>query len=187
MFIKTATDVERKQIGEVVDRVFSNKSNRYPGDRVDLMMDLEATNEIMPLDFARLLSFPDGDFYHDIYGIYNYYDRGPNTMTQCFSPRCSKPSVKEVGHIEDVPRPRTADMIAQCLTKAPEGDDYHNRIILGAKALQEANRGHFRYCTQYGSGRCLWESGPCLEIKEGSVELPSERVTVYTNGELIEE
>lgn len=164
----------------IVKRVFDAEVVRYPGDRIDLALDLEYTDKVIPLDFERLIAFPDGDFYHDIYGIYSHFDTQEKVMKDCFLPRCAKPPVKEVGHIEDVPRPKTATMILECLTKASEDDTYHRRIIMGAKALSESNRGHYRYYTQYGSGRCLWESDPCNEAHP-------DRVTVYTNGEVIEE
>jgi hypothetical protein len=167
-------------IEKIIKRVFDADKVIYPGDRIDLALDLEHTDKVIPLDFDRLIEFPDGDFYHDILGIYRHFDTEAKVMKDCFLPRCSKPSVKECGHIEDVPRPKTADLILQCLTKAPEGDEYHKRIIQGATGLQSAKKGYYRYCTQYGSGRCLWESAPCTESHP-------ERVTVYTNGEAIED
>jgi len=171
---------KHEAIEKIIKRVFDAERVYYPGDRIDLALDLEHTDKVIPLDFDRLIEFPDGDFYHDILGIYRHFDTQEKVMKDCFLPRCAKPPVKEVGHIEDVPRPKTADLIAQCLTKAPEGDDYHNRIIQGSKALSEAKLGHYRYLTQYGSGRCLWESAPCTENHP-------DRVTVYTDGDQIQE
>lgn len=171
---------KHEAIEKIIKRVFDAEKVYYPGDRIDLALDLEYTDKVIPLDFDRLIEFPDLDFYHDIMGIYRHFDTEEKVMKDCFLPRCAKPPVKEVGHIEDVPRPKTADLILQCLTKAPEGDEYHKRIILGAKALQNDSKGHYRYYTQYGSGRCLWESDPCTEAHP-------DRVTVYTNGCVIED
>jgi hypothetical protein len=167
-------------IEKIIKRVFDADKVIYPGDRIDLALDLEHTDKVIPLDFDRLIEFPDGDFYHDILGIYRHFDTEAKVMKDCFLPRCSKPSViKEVDNIGDVPSPKTARMIAQCLTKAPEGDNYHRNIIVGAISLVEANLGYYRYLTQYGSGRCLWESKACTEANP-------DRVTVYTHGLTIE-
>lgn len=54
-------------------------------------MDLEATNcNGCPLNFQKLLDFPDFDFNHDIAGIRRHIDRSTGRLGDCFSPRCSK-------------------------------------------------------------------------------------------------
>lgn len=63
----------------------------YRGDTVtDVILDLEYVNEVCPLDFDRLLTFDDGNFLHDMSGIYRHFDRQTKQLTDCFSPRCSK-------------------------------------------------------------------------------------------------
>lgn len=58
--------------------------------RLDLMMDLEFTNDVCPLDFEQLAAFDDGDFGHDIGGIYRNYNRRERRLENCFLPRCAK-------------------------------------------------------------------------------------------------
>ncbi len=57
--------------------------------KLDLMMDLEYTNDESPLDLEKFLGFDDGDFSHDIFGIYQNFNRETLKMDNCFSPRCS--------------------------------------------------------------------------------------------------
>jgi len=59
--------------------------------RMDMLMDLDAANSNgQPLDFARLLDFPDFDFTHDICGIQRHIDRTTGKLGDCFIPRCAK-------------------------------------------------------------------------------------------------
>jgi hypothetical protein len=58
--------------------------------RLDLMMDLEFTHDVCPLDFAKLAAFGDGDFAHDIGGIYQHFNRRTRKLEGCFLPRCAK-------------------------------------------------------------------------------------------------
>lgn len=59
-------------------------------DRLALAMDIEAANATCPLDPDRLLSFPDFDFFHDIFGIQSNIDRETGELQHCFLPRCAK-------------------------------------------------------------------------------------------------
>lgn len=67
-------------------------------DPLSLSMDLDAVNSNgIPLDFKRLLGFPEFDFRHDVVGIQNSMNRadGEPILFDFFLPRCSKPeSVK---------------------------------------------------------------------------------------------
>ena len=58
--------------------------------KLDVLMDLEFVNDVCPLDFDKLLAFDDGDFLHDMGGIYRHFDRMTKQLTDCFSPRASK-------------------------------------------------------------------------------------------------
>lgn len=58
--------------------------------KLDVLMDLEYVNEVCRLDFDKLLAFDDGDFLHDMGGIYRHFDRQTKQLTDCFAPRCSK-------------------------------------------------------------------------------------------------
>jgi hypothetical protein len=60
--------------------------------KLDLMMDLEYTNEEIPLDLEQLLTFPEGDFCHDLFGIYYNFNRETKKMDNCFLPRSALPA-----------------------------------------------------------------------------------------------
>ena len=58
-------------------------------NRVTLIMDLEAVHcNGCPLDFVKLLGFPELDFVHDIAGITSHIDRNTGKLQDCFVPRC---------------------------------------------------------------------------------------------------
>lgn len=60
-------------------------------DRGSLLMDLDSCDETGdPLDYEKLLAFPDADFGHDIFGIRRHMDRSswPGKLKNCFLPRC---------------------------------------------------------------------------------------------------
>lgn len=59
-------------------------------EKLDLMMDLEYTNDDIELDLDKFLAFDDGNFNHDISGIYANFNRETLKMDNCFLPRCSK-------------------------------------------------------------------------------------------------
>lgn len=63
------------------------KKHRVKINRGSLIMDLESLPD---LDLERLLSFPDSDFAHDVFGIRRHMDRKqwPGKLTGCFEPRC---------------------------------------------------------------------------------------------------
>jgi len=42
------------------------------------------------LDFEKLLSFDDFNFYHDMFGIHNNLDRNTGKLKNHFVPRCAK-------------------------------------------------------------------------------------------------
>ena len=86
-----ATKEDAKLIRDVARRVFDmNPDTDY--NYLDLVMDLEAVHSNgCPLDFQKLLDFPDFDFEHDIYGIQRHIDRTTGKLTDFFVPRCAKP------------------------------------------------------------------------------------------------
>jgi hypothetical protein len=58
--------------------------------KLDLMMDVEYTHEeAIPLDLEQFLNFPNGDFAHDITGIYYNFNRETKEMDNFFVPRCA--------------------------------------------------------------------------------------------------
>lgn len=79
-------------IFEIVDRyVKMAEYRKFPRiNRLKLTMDITVTHlHICTLDLKRFLEFPDFDFVHDIYGIYNHIDRDTFKMG-CFLPRCAR-------------------------------------------------------------------------------------------------
>lgn len=94
-----ATEEEFTLVDDIVIRMETELSaffqTAYKGQRMPAMMDLVATNANgCPLDFERLLNFPEFDFAHDITGIYRHIDRESGKLENCFLPRCARP-VKE--------------------------------------------------------------------------------------------
>ena len=63
--------------------------------KLDLMMDIEYTNDVIPLDLEKFLAFDDGDFGHDIFGIVANFNRTTLQMDNSFLPRCALPSKEE--------------------------------------------------------------------------------------------
>jgi len=56
-----------------------------------LIMDLDNTHKICPLDlFALLNYFNNFSFAHDIYGIQQNFNRKTYEIDNCFLPRCAK-------------------------------------------------------------------------------------------------
>lgn len=58
-------------------------------NRLDVIMDLEYCHDDIPLDFEKLAAFDDGDFGHDISGIYCHFNRHTKKLEDCFVPRCA--------------------------------------------------------------------------------------------------
>ena len=84
------TSEELQLIRKIAARV--EASGAFPTyKRMDLDMDLEAAHSNgCPLNFQKLLDFPDFDFNHDIAGIRAHIDRSTGHLGDCFSPRCAK-------------------------------------------------------------------------------------------------
>jgi len=60
-----------------------------PMNKLDLMMDVEYTNDVIPLDLQQFIDFDDDDFSHDIGGIYSNFNRVTKQMDNQFVPRCA--------------------------------------------------------------------------------------------------
>ena len=88
----TKDDIER--IARIAKRGVKilNEAGAVVG-RLDVMMDLEYCNDDVPLDFQKLQGFDDGDFGHDISGIYKHFNRHTKKLEDCFVPRCAKREV----------------------------------------------------------------------------------------------
>lgn len=80
-----------QKISERIIKYYSKQYKENYPDRGTIIIDLEACNSNhVPLDFERLLSFPDFDFWHDIFGIYKNINRDNGKLENCFLPRCAK-------------------------------------------------------------------------------------------------
>ena len=84
----TATRKEVDTISRIADR--ARRAGLKIITKMSLIMDLEATNTVNPIDFEKLLAFPAFDFAHDIYGIMGNLNRETGEIENCFVPRCSK-------------------------------------------------------------------------------------------------
>lgn len=88
-----ATEEERALIEQIVARADAMLDGV---DRVELDMDLTAVNANgLPLDFERLLNFPEFDFLHDLSGIRRHLNRVTGRLEGFFVPRCAKPKPVE--------------------------------------------------------------------------------------------
>ncbi len=56
-------------------------------DRTGLLMDIIATHCIFNLRLQEWLDSDNGNFFHDLVGIYQHFDRPSLTMAQGFCPR----------------------------------------------------------------------------------------------------
>lgn len=79
-----------KVIRKIVDRVW--KTDHGSGDKLNLIMDIEATHISRPLRLKELLEADDANFFHDINGIMRFIDRDTGELTGCFSPRFTAPA-----------------------------------------------------------------------------------------------
>ncbi len=89
MLQHSATRHEMEVMDKIVNRAWDMVKEGYK-DRLTFYMDLDVCHSNgCPLNFDKLLAFPDGDFYHDIWGIRNKIDRQTGKLTDCFLPRCA--------------------------------------------------------------------------------------------------
>ena len=65
-------------------------------DRMTTVMDLSACHANgCPMDFDRLLTADEFNFWHDMHGISNHVDRETGKLADCFLPRFAKPQTAE--------------------------------------------------------------------------------------------
>ena len=88
------TDTTRQElelISNIANRALSMfQEQGVPAKKLDLFMDIEYAHRDAPMDLQKLADFPDGDFGHDIAGIYNNFNRETLKMENSFSPRCAR-------------------------------------------------------------------------------------------------
>lgn len=74
-------------IKKIVDRSMKEFGIR---DGLSLMMDLESIHAETPLRLKEFSECEGFDFQHDIFGIYECFDRESKTLKKCFLPRFAK-------------------------------------------------------------------------------------------------
>lgn len=81
---------------DILDRAERlNLVQETESSRMTLLMDIDFTDEIIPLDLDQLSQMDDANFAHDITGIQYNFNRVTKQMDDCFLPRCAKPQPKE--------------------------------------------------------------------------------------------
>lgn len=84
----TKQDVEK--VKKIVDRIMDYQEDvGLKRSRMDWHMDIEAAHINCKLDLDRLLSFDDGNFGHDVFGIMRHLNRNTGALMDCFLPRCA--------------------------------------------------------------------------------------------------
>jgi len=87
------TDQESKAVQIIIARANRMaKRMDQPLDRFSLRMDLAAVHLHTPINFMGLLSAPDFDFGHDVFGIMRHIDRETGQLMDFFLPRCASNS-----------------------------------------------------------------------------------------------
>lgn len=76
-------------------------------DRLSLIMDIEGTNDVCPLDLDALHNADRGNFLHDITGIYKHFNRVTLKLDNGFVPRYALRAEKKKETIEIIPEKPT--------------------------------------------------------------------------------
>ena len=78
-------------ISKIADRALELlRANRIETDKMSLLMDIDYTDQAIPLDLQKLLDFDDFNFSHDVFGIYRHFNRQTLQMDDFFLPRCAR-------------------------------------------------------------------------------------------------
>lgn len=89
----TATKEETESIDKIAHRAAKLANELTGGDwkMFDFLMDIQACHlNGCPLDLDLLLSFPNFDFSHDVFGIRKHINRNTGKLENCFKPRCAQ-------------------------------------------------------------------------------------------------
>jgi len=74
------------RIASRAESIFNYLNINCP-DRISLIMDIESTHEICPLDLDALHNADEGNFIHDIGGILQHFNRVTKKLDGGFVPR----------------------------------------------------------------------------------------------------
>lgn len=58
--------------------------------KTECLMDIDFVDEVCPLRLRELLDADDSNFCHDIFGIYQHFNRRTKQPEDCFLPRFAK-------------------------------------------------------------------------------------------------
>lgn len=86
-----ATKDEYVTIGKIAARASQLAREvglQYPHS--DVFMDIAHVHEICPLRLSELAEADDGNFGHDVFGIYRHFNRQTLKIENCFLPRFAK-------------------------------------------------------------------------------------------------
>lgn len=88
--MNTVSEGDITVISEIVTRATEYADERgIEVDRLSLHLDLTVAHSKCRLDLEKLLSFPNFDFVHDVWGIHNELDRTTGSLGT-FLPRCAR-------------------------------------------------------------------------------------------------
>ena len=92
--MKTSIKALARSVTETIEGINPDwfRQNHY-GDgetfRQTVVLCLLDANEIVPVDFDRLLASGDANIMHDVMGIMNNWNIYTQEMDNCFHPRCA--------------------------------------------------------------------------------------------------
>jgi len=93
MAIKHNMNTKKKQLESLMISNIARRavdSSRFTeNELIGLVMDIHHTHKICPLDLERFYESDQENFLHDIYGIYNNFNRETLKLENCFLPRFS--------------------------------------------------------------------------------------------------
>lgn len=79
------------KIADRAEALYNRLGMIMPTDRMGLIMDIDFTDDICPLDLKRWLAADDGNFAHDLGGILHNFNRTTMTLDNQFTPRYALP------------------------------------------------------------------------------------------------
>ncbi len=82
------TKQDYQTMSKIANRAIKHGLNLHV-DKLSLVMDIEGTNDTIPLRLNDFLEADLGDFTHDIIGIQRNINRSTKEMDNCFVPRCA--------------------------------------------------------------------------------------------------
>ena len=83
------THDEMEKVMKIIERMMECGTEEK--DPLRMSMDIVATHmNGCPLDLDKLLSSPDPDFLHDVFGIKHHINRKTGKLEDCFVPRCAR-------------------------------------------------------------------------------------------------